>query len=147
LLLQGVAQHHRVLIVADAGAALPTVHGGPLYRSRGQRAVQVADAAITLLDHPGLPVAVVVAAEAIPTLLLDDYAAVLVPDVGVIAIVSEPEADRPADITVVRAGTAWRLSTADGTVVVEEHPWGVQVTATPPPAAEPSAPADNTENS
>jgi hypothetical protein len=141
LLLQGVAQHHRVLIVADAEMELPTVHGGPLYRAKSQTAIAVADAAITLIDHPGLPVAVIVVAETLQGPTLADYEAVLVPDVGVIALVAQLAEGQAADVCVTLDDTTCCLDTATAELRVEEHPWGLNIVRTAKtPAPEASAP-------
>ena len=135
LLLQGVAQHHRVLVVAPGEASLPLTGGGPIYRSREHSAVAVADAAISLMDQPGLPLAVLVWQEEIESTLLSDYATVLTPDVGVVALISRISGDHKMDVHVAQADMGWRVRRGDSGVQIDLTEWGVRVTPLDAPSA------------
>jgi hypothetical protein len=128
LLLQSIAQHHRVLVVAADGAILPAVAGGPIYRAQASSAVAVADAAINLMDQPGLPLAVLVWQAEIEQALLSDYATVLTPDVGVVALLSNITGEAQAMDVVISATTeGWRVQRGDTGVVISMTEWGVRV--------------------
>ena len=135
LLLQSMAQHHRVLVVASEETRLPVVHGGPIFLTRLDTAAGVADAAISLLDHAGLPLAVLVLRPKLNTAELEDFATVLTPDVGVVALLSEIEGGHRIDVEIARVSDGWHLRRGDTDVHIRLTEWGARVT----PAGAPSA--------
>ena len=139
LLLQSMAQHHRVLVVASDETTLPVVPGGPVYKAREHSAVAVADAAISLMDQPGLPLAVLVVQAEIGAALLSDYSTVLTPDVGVVALVSEIKGEHLFDVDITRSEDGWRVQRGDTGVHIGLTEWGVRVSRIGTPSAEPTA--------
>jgi hypothetical protein len=131
LLLQSIAQHHRVLVVAADDAKLPAIAGGPIYRAQSLSPVAVADAAISLMDQPGQPLAVLVCLAEIEQALLSDYATVLTPDVGVVALVSNisGEAQSP-DVVITATTEGWQIQRGDTGVIISMTEWGVRVSPT-----------------
>jgi len=127
MLLQAMAQHHQVLVVTDEDTQLPLVAGGPVYRARAAAAVAVADAAISLVDQPGLPLAVLVRQEKISAALLNDYATLLTPDVGVVALISNIDGEHGYDVEISRAMGGWRVQRGDSGVHIGMTEWGVRV--------------------
>lgn len=127
LLLESMSQHHRVLVVTPEETSLPLVGGGPIYRARASSAVSVADAAIALMDQPGLPLAVLVWQEEIEGALISDYATVLTPDVGVIALVSRITGEHQMDVSVTRNPDGWQVRRGDTYVDIAMTEWGVRV--------------------
>jgi hypothetical protein len=132
LLLQSIAQHHRVLVVAADETTLPPVAGGPIYRAQAGSAVAVADAAISLMEQPGLPLAVLVWKAEIEQALLSDYATVLTPDVGVVALICTITGEAQAmDVTISATEQGWRVQRGDTGVVISMTEWGVRVSPAP----------------
>jgi hypothetical protein len=130
LLLQSMAQHHRVLVVCGEETLLPPTHGGPVFRARQDTPIAIADAAAALMDYPGLPLAVLVARSTIKATMLHDYATVLTPDVGVVTVLNECEGAHPIDVEVSKSPSGWTLDCDGANVQVQITEWGVRVSQT-----------------
>lgn len=110
-MLQHLATHHRVLVVAPATVELTPVHGGPVYRSPSLSPSKVADFCDDLDDARGAPLALLVLTDAPDLEALEDYADLLAPDMGVVVVSSQDVAMEAPTLAVAAAGAGW---TVDG---------------------------------
>ena len=110
-LLQHLAVHHRVLVVAPATVELVPVHGGPVYRSPSLSPSKVADSCDDLEDARGAPLAVLVLTDAPDVEALEDYADLLAPDLGVVVVSSQDVELEAPQLQVAPADGGW---TVDG---------------------------------
>lgn len=123
-LLATMARHHRVLVVAPNGKAVPAVFGGPVYRSANLRPAHVGDAAEALQDDGGA-VAVLLAGTQADAASLKDYADLLPTGVGAVCVVAQdPGVPALARVTARRDGPVWVVQTAERTLRLAETPEG-----------------------
>ncbi|MFN7146521.1 MAG: hypothetical protein ACK4YP_22290 [Myxococcota bacterium] len=123
-LLATMARHHRVLVAAPNGKAVPAVFGGPVYRSANLRPAHVGDAAEALQEDGGA-VAVLLAGTAADAASLKDYADLLPTGVGAVCVVAQdPGVPALARVTARRDGPVWVVQTPERTFRLAETPDG-----------------------
>jgi hypothetical protein len=127
-----LARHHRVLFVAPARAAAPSVHGGPVYRAPSVRPSSVGDTAEALQNDVGGAVAVLIAGAEPDVALHRDYADLLPSGIGCISILrADPGLPAVERVVARRDGPVWVLQTKDRTLRLVEGPAGFEAEATP----------------
>ncbi len=109
-MLQHLATHHRVLVVAPATLQVPAVHGGPVYRSPALAPDKVADYADALYDARGAPVAVLVLALEPDAKAIAEYADLLGADMGVVVLAAQDVAVDGPLVEVARDGELWSIA-------------------------------------
>lgn len=125
-LLATLARHHRVLVVAPSSVTVPSVFGGPVYRSTNLRPSHVGDAAESLVRE-GTVVTVLLFGTQSDAASVRDYADLLPTGVGgVCVLTSDPSVPALARVLARRDGEAWVVQTETGAVRLVESDAGLE---------------------
>jgi hypothetical protein len=119
-LLATLARHHRVLVVAPGEMSVPSVYGGPVFRSSNLRPSRVGDAAESLLATGG-NVAVLLTGTGGDAASIKDYADLLPTGVGAVCVVqSDPGVPALARVTARWDGAVWVVTAPERTLRLVE---------------------------
>ena len=127
LMLQSLAQHHRILLVSTSTTAPPLVHGGPVHLMKSPRPAHVADAARALANDSGNPLAIVVHVGDTKSALLNDIADLLPPEIGAVIIAQDSYSGPEPTVQVSFVESGWNLVSGDSTVRLSHTEWGIKV--------------------
>ena len=134
LLLQSLAQYHRVLIVADDELEVPIVHGGPLYRAKRTRPSHVADAVHDLMGGGGHPLAVLIQLPQIAADELQELVDLVPPGLGIVVLTDAVLGEHEPSVLITRVSEGWSLRCGADTIALRETDWGIQVDSPAPSA-------------
>jgi hypothetical protein len=127
LMLQTLAQHHRVLLVTNSTTPAPLVHGGPVHLMKSPRAAHVADAARALAQDSGNPLAIVVHVGDTNPTLLNDIADLLPPEVGAVILAQNTYSGPEPTVQVSANDSGWTMVSGDSTINLSHTEWGIKV--------------------
>ncbi len=125
-LLATLSRHRRVLVVAPARSALPSVAGGPVYRMAPGKPNDLADAVEALVDLGGGGVTVLMLGDGLDGPALKGQADALPEGVGGAVLVLQVLMATLPVVNCERKGAGWHLRFTNGDVEVVEGPDGFQ---------------------
>jgi hypothetical protein len=107
-LVRKLAPHHRVLVVGEGDMNLPSVHGGPVYRSKVTGAVRIGDLAEDVLALSSQPLVLVLTDPPTSSDHLDEMRDMLPVDLCCLAV-SNSVADGFPGVLVTRDADGWQF--------------------------------------
>ena len=125
-LLAHLADRHRVLVVARAGAEVKPMAGGPVFRMVGARPTLVGDVADSLEQEPGPPLCLFLLLETASPDALRDYRDLMPTTLGGIVLLHSDVETALPKLLVTLDGAGWRLKHGEAEVRVGVGPRGLE---------------------